>query len=159
MDADVSHSTAEHRTPVIANNTHSFQRMKACFATSLLCILWKSQGISGYAVGERTICPTSEGPPSKYKLICTNAERPPIYGIRISTLGQNLGGHVCHGACYTSKEPPIIVVNSDIEIREMSMATLIKKDIIRFEVPDIKEMGIMLVGYLWVTDRCMIRFS
>jgi len=36
-------------------------------------------------------------------------------------------------------------VDSYIEIREMSMAPLIKKDIIRFKVSDVKGMGIMII--------------
>lgn len=87
-------------------------------------------------VGQVAVRLSTERPPSKDELVSADAKGPPINGICVSTLREDFWCHVRHGSCDSCQQTLLRVVYSDIEVSYMGMTTLVQEDVIRFKVPD-----------------------
>lgn len=105
--------------------TYALNEVKSRLATFLVCVLGETQGIFGNALRKRRIRAAPERPSPKYKLVGTDTKGPPVNGVSISALVQNFGCHIGHGSGYTGKHSALGIVDSDVKVSEVSMATLI----------------------------------
>jgi hypothetical protein len=85
-------------------------------------------------VGEGGVRTPAEWSAAKYELIYADAKGPPVDRIRVSALGQNLRRHVRHGASDACKHTTVGVVDGDVEVRQMGMATLIEENVVGLNV-------------------------
>ena len=76
----------------------------------------------------------SEWPTAKEELVGTYTEGPPVDGVCIAALRENLWCHVGHASCDTSKQATFGVMYSDVEVCEMGMATLVEEDVVGLEI-------------------------
>jgi hypothetical protein len=86
---------------------------------------------------EGSVGAAAEWPGPENKFISTNAERPPINGVSVTTLVENFWGHVGHGSSHASKKTALRIVDGNIKVGKMSMATFIKEDIVRLDISGI----------------------
>ena len=86
-------------------------------------------------MGEVRVRASTEGSSTKYELVYTDPERPPIDRIGISFLGEDFWSHIGHGSCDACQESAFRIMNSDIEIGQMSVPLFVQENIIRFDVP------------------------
>ena len=101
-----------------------------------------------------------ERSPAKDQLVGADSKRPPINGVRVSTLSKNLWRHVCHRTRYTGQQTPLGIVDGDVEVGDVSMATLVQKDVVRLQVTVRmlnRSAGIMyLNGYSPMDDTVVV---
>jgi hypothetical protein len=67
----------------------------------------------------------SERSSAKDEFIGTDAKRPPVNMIGVSTLAEDLWSHVRHRTGDTCEEAPVGVMHCDVEVGQVGIATLI----------------------------------
>ena len=75
-----------------------------------------------------------ERPPSKQELVRAHAERPPVDGVGVPALGQDLGCHVCHAARYARQHPALREMHGDIEVCQMGVSALVQENVVGLDV-------------------------
>src|SRR6266851_700076 len=74
--------------------THPSYETKTRTTTLRFGILRKAQRIFGNAKGESSIRTAAEGSAPKHQFVCTNTKRPPINGVSVAALVENLWSHI-----------------------------------------------------------------
>jgi hypothetical protein len=87
---------------------------------------------------ESSVGAAAEWPGPENEFISTNAERPPIDGVSITTFVENFWGHVGHGSSHASKKTALRIVDGDIKVGKMCMATFIKENIVWLDISIVK---------------------
>lgn len=86
-------------------------------------------------VGEGRVGLSPERPLAEEQLERDDAEGPPVDGISVAALGEDLGGHVGHRAGDRGERASLGEVDRDVEVGQVSMTSLIEQDVVRLEVP------------------------
>lgn len=120
----------------MGKRTYAFQGPQPVSTALGLCVFGEAKGILGDAVGKVAVGLASEGSAAKDQLVCTYAQGPPINGVSVTAFSENFRGHIRHGACDARQESLVRVVDSDVEVGDMSMPALIEEDVVRFQVPE-----------------------
>ena len=87
-------------------------------------------------MGEIAVGLATERPTTKNELICANTEGPPINGVGIAALSQDLRRHVRHRACHAGKETTFRIMNSDVEVGDVRVTSFIKKNVVRLKITE-----------------------
>ena len=85
-------------------------------------------------MGEVAVGLPTERATTKDQLVCTDSKRPPVDRVGVSTLGQNLGCHIRHRTRNAGQHPTFGVMNSDVEVGDVSMTALVKEDVVGLQV-------------------------
>ncbi len=114
--------------------THALQRLNTRPAAFGLGVLREPQRILRDTVCEVAVRLPAERPTTEDKLICAYAQRPPVNGIGVTALSEDLRGHVSHGPSNTGQETPLRIVHCDVEVRDVCVTPLVKEDVVRLEI-------------------------
>lgn len=87
-------------------------------------------------MGQVAVCFASEWPAAKEELISADTKGPPVDSICVTTLREDLRCHIGHASCHTGEQATIGIVDSDIEIGEVGMATLVKENVVGLEISE-----------------------
>ena len=85
-------------------------------------------------MGEIAVRLAAERSTTKDELVRADTEGPPINGVGVAALGEDLGGHVRHRASDTGQKSAFRVVHGDVEVCDMRVAALVKKYIVWLEI-------------------------
>lgn len=92
--------------------------------------------IFGNAMRQVAIGLPTEGPTSKDELVGADAQGPPINSVGVSALSEDFWCHISHGPRDPCEETFLCVVNSNVEVGDVSMTALVQEDVVGFKVPD-----------------------
>ena len=71
----------------------------------------------------------------KKELVGSHSETPPVDLPRIPFAPDDLRRHIGHTASDTSMLPALGIVDSDIEVSEMSVASRVEQNVVGFDIP------------------------
>lgn len=87
-------------------------------------------------MGEIAVGFASEWTAAKEKLVCADAEGPPVDGVGVPALCENLGGHVGHAPRDAGEQATVGIVDGDVEVGEVGMATLVEEDVVGLDISE-----------------------
>lgn len=110
------------------------KKVDALLADRLGWVLWQLERILEYALGEGAVCLSPKGPLAKEELPTRDAEAPPVDGVGVAALCEDLGCHVGHRSGYGGERPPLGEVYGDVEVCQVGMPLLVEEDVVRLDV-------------------------
>ena len=108
-------------------------------------------------MGEIAVGFASKWAAAKEELVCAYAKGPPVDGVGVAAPCENLGCHVGHAPCDAGEQATAGIVDGDVEVCEVGIATLVEEDVVGLEISKGKLRDGGRQGR--ETNRCMMWFS
>lgn len=116
--------------------TYPSESRDACITTPWSSAVREPKGILEDTLSHLFRIPSIKGPLVEKKLVCCDAQTPPVNLPRIAFSPNNLRSHVGHTTCNTCVWATFWVVNSNVKVCEMGVAHCIQENIIWLQVTD-----------------------